>query len=133
MNLIWMAKYRDNSFITQNDNLPFERIPRKNLWQVLIVAPNNKRLLTLELKPNQTVFYRRRAIMSPGSGTLEVVHLLGYKVANTDISVVMFIYESDWHIEIGDFKKPGERISRQNEYKHAIEMLPDEQIEITWD
>ena len=133
MNLIWVAKYRDNSYIVQNGELPFERISRHNLWQVIITAQNNKKLLTLEMKPGYVVFYRRRAIMSPGSGTIEVVHLLGYKVPNTDISVVSFIYETDWHIEVCDFKYPGERISNQKEYKHAIELLPEEQVQIIWD
>lgn len=133
MAFAWMARYRDNKYQVQNNTLPFERVSRHNLWQVTIVAPTNKKIVTLEMKPGFMVFYRRRAIMSPGSGVLETVHLVGYKSKASDISVVAFVYESDWHVEIGDFKKPGERMSAFNEYKHAIETLPEEQVEITWD
>lgn len=133
MAFTWIAKYRDNKYKTQNENLPFERIPRHNLWQISILAPTNKKIVTFEMKPGFITFYRRRALMSPGSGVLEVVHIIGYKPKTSDANVVAFVYESDWHVEIGDFKNSGERSSSFNEYKHAIETLPEELVEITWD
>lgn len=133
MSFTWLAKYRDNKYISPNDNVPFSKISRVNLWQVSLVAPNNKKVITLELKPTQAVFYRRRAVMSAGGGTVEAVNMLGYKIKDTDTNVVIFLYESDWHVEIGDFKKSNERVSGNNEYKYPIELMPEEQVEITWD
>ena len=130
---VWVAKYRDNTIKKSADNISFDTIPRKNLWSVDLIAPTNKKILTMTFKPGYNVFYRRRAVMSPGSSTLEVVHLLGYKIKDSELSSVAFLYESDWRIDISDFRLANERVADSKEYKGAIVFLPGDLEEIVWD
>jgi hypothetical protein len=71
--------------------------------------------------------------MSPGSSTLEVVHLLGYQIKGTELSAVAFLYESDWRIDISDFRQANERVADSKEYKGTIVCLPGDLEEIVWD
>lgn len=134
MGFAWIAKYKDSKIITSlQEGVSFERIPRRNLWLIDIIAPNRKKILTLEVKPGYNVFYRRRAVMEPGQSLIEAVVLLGYQVKGTDISVVTFIYESDWRIEVGDFRRENESMASMQEYKHEIEYLPSDLETVEWD
>lgn len=130
---VWVAKYRNNLIKKSTDGVSFDRLPRKNLWSVDLIAPTNKKILTMTFKPGYNVFYRRRAVMSPGSSTLEVVHLLGYQIKGSELSSVAFLYESDWRIDISDFRQANERVADSKEYKGTIVCLPGDLEEIVWD
>lgn len=133
MEFTWAARYRDNTFITQKDNKPFDQIPRKNLWLFQMFAPNGKKIFTVEFKPGMYVFYRRRAAMIPGKGGIEAVHLIGYRYPDSKDNVITFFYESDWRLEISDFRNPKERLADIKEYKHEIQILPEERTIIEWE
>lgn len=128
---MWVAKYRDHSFKSSKDGLAFDRIPRRNLWYVELIAPTGKKIFTITYKQGYNVFYRRRAVMQPGSSSIEVVHLLGYQ--KQDLSVVAFLYESNWRIELSDFSQPTDRAAHMQEYKHQIEFLSGDLEPIVWD
>jgi hypothetical protein len=132
MGFNWIARYRDNSFITSADNISFDNVPRHNLWTVDILAANSKKIFTMTLRPGYNVFYRRRAVMSPGK-TTEVVHILGYQVKNTEVSAVAFIYESDWRIDMSDFRSANDRLASWKEYKDEIMLRETDLVEISWD
>ena len=129
---VWVAKYRNNTYKKANDGTSFDNIPRKNLWLVDMISPTNKKILTLTFKPGYNVFYRRRAAMTQGAG-MDVVHIIGYQIKNSEVSAVAFLYESDWRIDIGDFKQANESLADYKEYKGGITMLPGDLEEIVWD
>jgi hypothetical protein len=132
--LIWVANYRDGSSISQinNDQLTsFDNIPRSGLWCVKLVDLNNKTILNHEFYPGQMPFYRRRVAMAPGEQP-QIMHILGYREADNDNAFhCVFVDEKDAHIEVGSFRKEGEKRLRYNENRHSIELHPSDSIPIT--
>lgn len=133
--LMWVAKYRDGSILTQIDNgkeVSFDSIPRHNLWYVEIIDSKTAVVLAYEFYPGMRPFYRRRTAIVPGQEPV-VMHIVGSrtKVGDQMITQACFISESTLRVDVGDFRKEGEKKLRADENHHGITFHPADDLEVT--
>ena len=99
--LFWVAIYKDESRLCQTDGIDSKSIIKKNLKTILLINSNKNVIITQHFKLGQQVIYRIRTAIQEKFGTLERIHILGWQQQN--IRHIAFIFESDNHIELGDF------------------------------
>jgi len=123
--LCWVAQYADGSIITQFDSgeeQTVDKLSRENLRRFSMVDSTSKILCSQDLVPGQMFFYRKRTAMRPGQDIVEIIHIFGWRRAtdgNQDSISVLFVYESDLHIEAGGFHHPS-RAVHPKEWRHPI-------------
>lgn len=132
---MWVAKYRDGSVLTQiskGDEQPFDSIPRNGLWYVEIIDHNTAVVASYEYYPGMMPFYRRRVSMTPGQEAV-VMHILGSRqlIEGQMVTNACFVYENTLRVEVGDFRKEGERKLRHDENRHTIAFHPADDVPVT--
>jgi hypothetical protein len=126
--LAWVASYEGNVIIKQSDTeLASEKLSRDGLRSVCLVDSADKSYAKCSLEPGDIFFYRRRTALRPGDDVVEVIHILGKTKSEDGPNEVIFFYESDFHVEVGDFIKRGERL---NEWRYPINMLEQELVPV---
>jgi len=120
--LTWAVKYRDGVTFAQRtselDNSS-ELIDHKRLWILQLRDKSGKVVIAQEYRKGQMPFYRRRTALRIGENIIEVIHIFGWRSLSGDTHVV-FVYESDLRIEMGDFRKEGEVTTRNEEWQYPI-------------
>jgi hypothetical protein len=135
--LAWAAQYADGSVITQfheGEEQTVDKLPRENLRKFSVITSDGKVLASLDLKPGQMFFYRKRTAMRPGANVVETIHLFGWRLdmghGVKDIVSALFVYESDLHIECGGFHHPL-RQARPQEWRHPIKWHDADLVKVT--
>lgn len=131
---MWVAKYRDGSVLAQLKEckeVSFDTIPRQGLWYVEIIDSKTAVVLSYEYYPGMMPFYRRRTVMTPGQPPV-VMHVLGsrMKIGEQVITQACFISESTLRVDVGDFRKEGEKKQRADENHHGITFHPADDQEV---
>jgi hypothetical protein len=133
MRLIWAVRYRDATTFNQFQDgreRSTEEIDRSKLHTFSLLDQRGRTVIQQEVLPGQCFFYRRRTAMRAGHGVLDVVHIFGWRLAaDKSVRHVCFLYESDFHVELGDFCLPGQR-GREEAWKHPVEFLPVDDIPV---
>lgn len=120
--LVWVAKYRDGIEFPQYVNgqeQSSELIDHKRLWILKLLDKSGKTIISQEYRKGQMPFYRRRTALRPGENVIEIIHIIGWHIPG-DIIHAAFVYESDLHIEMGEFRKEGESMTRNEEWQYPI-------------
>ena len=133
--LMWVAKYRDGSVLKQYNNgkeQSFDKIPRQGLWYVEIIDDKTAVVVCYEYYQGMMPFYRRRIAMTPGQEPV-VMHVLGsrIKIGDDILTQTCFIYESTLRVDIGQFRREGEKKIRADENHHSIAYHPADDSEVT--
>jgi len=123
--LVWVAKYKDGiEFSQYNDSIEqsSENINRTKLLILKLLDHEGKVIISQEYRSGQMPIYRRRTAIRIGEEIIDIIHILGWRmlVNDTFITHVAFIYESDFHIEMGEFRKNNESLSRYEEWQYPI-------------
>lgn len=123
--LIWVAKYRDGiEFSQYSDNIEqsSELIDHKKLWILKLLDKSGKVIISQEYRKGQMPFYRRRTAIRPGDNVIETIHILGWRIKfdNIIFTHAAFVYESDMHIEMGEFRGDNEVMTRAEEWQYPI-------------
>ena len=101
--LNWYAKMSDDS-TTNKEEINFKDLDKSKLRSLIIADTNNNIIVTQYYSIGQIPFYRTRTIMKEGVGVIDRIHILGWLSSKDfDIRHVVYVYESDNRIEIGDF------------------------------
>lgn len=134
--LVWAAKYHNKTTIAQydKDGIPIstESLPREGLRVFMLIDQYHRAAFVQELRPGQQFIYRRRTALKTGEDVIEVIHIVGWqqKIGDETIRHIAFIYESDMHIEMGDFRKDmREGYGRVEQWRYPIkEIEADEKV-----
>jgi hypothetical protein len=122
--LFWVARYKDNSFVTQGDGeseKSTEDLSRENLRVFTLEDVNGRRVFAQELRPGWQFFYRRRTAMQPGA-KIEVLHVVGWRVPYEDdfLTHVAFVYEDDFSVVLGDLYDSKRIEDGFEQYRHPV-------------
>lgn len=133
--LMWVARYRDGSVLTQiseGKEVSFDSIPRQGLWYIEIVDSKTAVVLSYEYYTGMMPFYRRRTVMTPGRPPV-VMHVLGSRIKKDGqiLTQACFISETTLRVDVGDFRKEGEKKQREDENHHGIIFHPADDQEVT--
>lgn len=136
--LIWAARYADNSLISQYDDdgnpVSVDTLSRDGLRAFLFLDEEGRPAYIQELLPGQQLIYRRRTALRTGEDVIEVIHIVGWskQVGEEEIRHVAFIFESDLHIEMGDFRKDmREGYGRPDQWRYPIKFTDADRQEIS--
>lgn len=138
--LTWGVRYSNGDMFYQYDAdgtaRPTQEIVRKNL-RAFILFNGNSVLFAQEFQPGQEFIYRRRSAMRTGQDVIEVIHVVGWrKKTKVDereqyVSNINFIYESDLHIESGEFLFTEEEgYGNPEQWRYPPEFVDDDYIVI---
>lgn len=139
--LSWAVRYSDKEMLYQFDADGTERstndIHRKKLRAFLMFKEDGIMLFAQEFQPGQEFIYRRRTAMRTGANVIEVIHMVGWrKKIDVDgreqrVCNINFIYESDLHIESGDFLfEEEEGYGNPEQWRYLPEFVDDDYIVI---
>lgn len=131
--LVWAAKYKDGTTIPQykEDHTPVstDHLPRENLRVFMLIDNYDRVAFVQEFFPGDRFIYRRRTALRTGKDVIEIIHIIGRirKIGDQEFRHVSFIYESDLHIEMGDFRKDmRDGYGRIEQWRYPVkEMEPD--------
>lgn len=128
--LFWVARYTDGTVYPQHiDGIEqsTQNIDKSRLASFCLYDIGGNKLIEQKYKTGQRFMYRCRTALKAGQDVIERVHII---VNETDLSrYVVFVFESDLHIEISDFVKDGE-LTQDNQLQYAFEFLPYDMIPV---
>jgi hypothetical protein len=135
--LCWSVRYSDGSVFSQfHDNVeqPTSSIDRKNLRSFVLSTLEGRIIFALEFQPGYEFIYRRRTALRNG-GVADVIHVVGWrkKIVVEDrpeyVSNINFVYESDLHIESGEFLfEESLGYGRAEQWRYPPEFIDDDYI-----
>ena len=130
--LIWSATYADNSVFLQYDENGKERsseqIDRSRLVSFALYDLGGNKYIEQHYKSGQLFMYRCRTALKTGHNVVERIHIIVCQ--DGDKRHVIFVFESDLHIEIGDFIDPSNPLAGQHKWLYPLELVPADQIPI---
>lgn len=130
--LVWVAKYADNSFFTQYDldgcERSSEHIDRSRMVSFALYDLGGNRYIEQHFKPGQLFMYRCRTVLKTGYNVIERIHIIVCQ--DGDKRHVIFVFESDLHIEIGDFVDPTDTTTTKPKWCYPLEPVPADNIPI---
>jgi hypothetical protein len=103
----WIARYSDGTSLPQvgpsGEKHAYKDIDRGKLSAFEMWKGKN-RVLLIRFKKGQRLIWRRRVEFSPGSGAIEVCHIVGKQetVDGKNYQGIVGLFESDGRIEIAD-------------------------------
>jgi len=128
--LSWVATYIDNTVLTQYDNNGVERsseqIDRSKLLSFSLYDFGGNKFVEQRYKSGQLFMYRCRTAMSADNNIIEKIHIIVCR--DGDKQHVLFVFESDLHIEIGDFNYPND--INYNKWLYPIEPVSSDLIHV---
>lgn len=102
--LVWHAIYKDGQHLSQvngDTENPSESIDRSKLSSLMITTRGNEHIFTQYFKTGQQFIYRRRNMLRPGIGQLDIIHIIA--IIENNIRHVTFIHENPITIVSSDF------------------------------
>lgn len=141
--VVWSARYSNGSIDTEYDKdgeyVNSERINHADLREFALLDNKGRVVISQELTPGKYFFYRKRTALQTGKNVVEAMHLFGWRVPKGDVQPetvhdlpdnndwnvhLCVLYESDMHVELGDFDykpiDPSEDISGRKSWKYPI-------------
>lgn len=127
--LIWSARYKDGSIFPQYENgeeHSYEHIDKSRLESFALHDLNGNKYLEQRFKPGQLFMYRRRTALKTGHNVIERIHIIVCQ--ENDKRHVAFVFESDLHIEIGDFSETQDDTATK--WSYPFQAVPADAIPI---
>lgn len=136
--LTWLAEYKDGIIISQFDKygnkISTDDLPRENLRIFKILTNKGKVLFVQELKIGYQFIYRKRTVLRTGKNTVETIHIVGWQkqTADEEVRHISFVYESDFSIELGDFRKESQNnYGYLSQWKYPIKFSDKDKLIIS--
>ncbi len=114
--LSWVANYSDGTQLTQlgdGTEASSEAVDRSKLASFSLLDLAGNVVLNQQFERGDLFAYRCRSILRTDKSEIERIHILS--VTRGEFRQVAFVFESDFHIELGDFAKEK---NRQNLHRH---------------
>jgi hypothetical protein len=139
--LQWMVRYSDGDVLYQlnsdGSEQPTKIIERKKLRSFIMLRRDDHQVVfALEFQPGHEFIYRTRTALQNG-GVTEKIHVVGWRKKveiggrSEYISNINFVYESDYHIESGDFLfEEEEGYGNVEQWRYPPEFIDDDYIVI---
>jgi hypothetical protein len=125
--LRWVATYSNDTILTQDSNSS-EMIDRSILKSFALYDIGGNKIVEQIFKPGQRFQYRCRTIMATGHDITERVHIIVCQ--SSQHRHVIFVFESDMHIEISDFVEPEDATDDNQRLKYPLEAVESDLVPI---
>jgi len=126
--LKWAATYDDNTILVQQDNNSTEHINRSKLQSFALYDIGGNKVIELKFKPGQLLQYRCRTAMVTGHDITERVHIIVCQTGTN--KYVVFVFESDMHIEISDFVDTNNATNDNQKLQYPIVVVESDLVPI---
>lgn len=129
--LIWSATYKDNVVFSQYENgeeRSSEYINRSRLASFALYDLGGNKYIEQHYKPGQLFMYRCRTAMKTGHNVIERIHIIVCQ--DGEKRHVIFVFESDLHIEVGDFIDASNPLADQHKWLYPLEAVPADLIPV---
>ena len=129
--LTWVALYSDNTIFPQYSDgkeRSSEQVDRSKLVAFTLYDLGGNKYVEQRFKSGQLFMYRCRTILKTGHNIIERIHIIVCQ--ENDKRHVVFVFESDLHIEIADFVDSNDLTFNQCKWLHPLEPVPSDLIPV---